>query len=718
MSQRTPTRLSSPGPYLAEVTNHLDNAGMGSLEVVIKTRITADPDYKNNTYPVRYMTPFYGVTSSKFGNNDPDKFDQTQKSYGMWMIPPDVGTTVMVIFVDSDPNQGYWIGCIPDLLQNQMVPGIAASPNFRGLTPAQKEEYADALSLPVGEYNKKNPAGLLDINKAFRPVHPFASVLAKQGLLLDDIRGITSSSARREQPSMVFGISTPGPLDKNGPTGTIGYADTSEGTGYNTTPVSRLGGSTFVMDDGDVDGNNELIRLRTRTGHQILMHNTADLIYIANAKGTAWLEFTGDGKIDIYAADSVSIHTEGDFNFKAERDFNLHASRNFNVYAENDINLQANGDLNSVSGNIVTNTAGTYTLTVLGSHNIIVDKDSSHLSGGQTSIRSITSIALDSKSDMSLFSNSYIGIDALLIKEAPGARTVGTKPPLSNIPPGINLYTVPTTPAKGTRDAGMVAAMTRVPMNEPWSQHENLSKSAFSNSNTDASASGTGSLVSATTAGSQRTSVSKIKPAGSLFVGKSKTGVDVGVEGTTVKPWTTDKLFLNKIKTLSQKLGIKPIDLIGTMMFETGRTFNPAEPNRLAGSSAIGLIQFTNDAITTITKGQQLKSAPLSYLSRVDQLDWVDKYFSYYNWGTNSPANPTLTNVYMTVFLPKYRFNEDSVVVAKAGERYYNDNPAFDRDGLGYITVGMIAKVVQASKNDAILTLKNAGLDQNLDPIK
>jgi len=46
--------------------------------------------------------------------------------------------------------------------------------------------------------------------------------LQAQGLLKDDIRGITTSSARRETPSAVFGISTPGPIDKEGPKGKVG----------------------------------------------------------------------------------------------------------------------------------------------------------------------------------------------------------------------------------------------------------------------------------------------------------------------------------------------------------------------------------------------------------------------------------------------------------------------------------------------------------------
>ena len=74
----------------------------------------------------------------------------------------------------------------------------------------------------------------------------------------------------------------------------------------------------------------------------------------------------------------------------------------------------------------------------------------------------------------------------------------------------------------------------------------------------------------------------------------------------------------------------------------------------------------------------------------------------------------------MTIFLPAYRFKDDSFVVSKKGEEYYNKNTSFDSGSppLGYITVGMIAKTVQAYKNDAIQTLKNAGLDENLEPIK
>jgi hypothetical protein len=296
------------------------------------------------------MSPFAGQTSVDFITNTND-YNNTQKSYGMWFVPPDVGTTVMIIFINGDPRRGYWMGCIPDENQNFMVPGVAAT-KF-----SVEGEY---LRVPVAEYNKDaDDASQPDSTKIKKPQHPLTNVLLDQGLLEDDIRGITTSSARREVPSMVFGISTPGPVDKqpDAKTGKIGKKEHQISGAF----VSRLGGTTFVMDDGDdkflrrtpanegppdyastsdgeTDGDptiphNELVRIRTRTGHQILLHNSEDLIYIGNAKGTTWIELTSNGKIDIYAKDSISVHTENDINFTADRDINLTAGRNVNINA-------------------------------------------------------------------------------------------------------------------------------------------------------------------------------------------------------------------------------------------------------------------------------------------------------------------------------------------------------------------------------------------------
>jgi len=240
-----------------------------------------------------------------------------------------------------------------------MVPGYASTTYNNTDTTKAK---------PVGEFNKELETAIgRDPTQYIKPVSSLADgIIQSQGLDSDTIRGTTTSSARREVPSMVFGWSTPGPYDKrpNKP-----KADYGPEFARSSVPFSRLGGSSFVMDDGDMtlmrkksasEGppeytntelgdssgdptlpHNELIRLKTRTGHQILMHNTEDLIYIGNAKGTTWIEMTSNGKIDIYAQDSVSVHTEKDLNITADRDIIMKAGRNICLTAGNDGRITA-----------------------------------------------------------------------------------------------------------------------------------------------------------------------------------------------------------------------------------------------------------------------------------------------------------------------------------------------------------------------------------------
>lgn len=351
------------GPYLAKVISHLDPSFMCGLEVTLLRDQANDKGDELGTYFVRYISPFYGSTAYEFmGKNKENNqaFNDTQKSYGMWFSPPDIGVTVLVFFVDGNPASGYYLGCIPSRFMNHMIPAVAAS-TLTDSSPDDDQKYNTSFPLPVAEVNRRanDLSQSTDIDRIKKPVHPFAERLLEQGLIEDGIRGTTTSTPRRESPSMVFGISTPGPLDKR-PSAPRSYVGRKSTKSPSPVHISRLGGTTFVMDDGDdryqrktpassgpieyVDilagekGDptipyNEHFRIRTRTGHQILLHNSEDLIYIGNARGTTWIELTSNGKIDIFAEDSISIHTKNDFNLRADRDINLEAGRNVNIKA-------------------------------------------------------------------------------------------------------------------------------------------------------------------------------------------------------------------------------------------------------------------------------------------------------------------------------------------------------------------------------------------------
>jgi hypothetical protein len=372
-------------PYLAKIVSLLDPQYQGGFEVTLIRNSGSEVADETQTYVVRYASPFYGTTAYEFmGKNN--TFDDTQKSYGFWAMPPDVGVTGLVIFIEGNAAQGYWIACIPDKFANHMIPAIGGTKVYETAQDYEQGEHP----LPVAEHNRKANEldKALEIDKIPRAVHPVAETFKRQGLIRDEFRGTSTSSGRRDIPNLVFGMSSPGPLDRNGKRSFTGVKQAQA-----LIPVSRLGGTVFVMDDGDDryfrdkpaseeppiytkgDGDknipyNEHFRIRTRTGHQILLHNSEDLIYIGNARGTAWIEISSDGKIDIFATDSISMRTKADFNFYADRDINFEAGRNVNT---------------KVGGEMYTNVVNDNIVIVEGSQNThIFGSDSLRIDGNQT----------------------------------------------------------------------------------------------------------------------------------------------------------------------------------------------------------------------------------------------------------------------------------------------------------------------------------------------
>jgi uncharacterized protein (DUF2345 family) len=380
----TENLLNGPGPFLARVVNHLDKKYGGALEVELIKFSSVSNTYETDSQlrVVRYASPFYGVTPLR--NNDTnDTYSSTQQSYGFWAVPPDVGAKVLVIFVEGREDQGFWIACVQDDYMNFMIPDPRASTT---LTSPETSQGNSGKKLPVGEYNKflANPNNNYPTSQP-KPVNvDFVEKLQEQGLIDDDIRGVTSTSARREAPSNVYGMSTPGPLDKqNGAPRNPRGPDGKQVNSFS----SRLGGHSIVMDDGDesilrigaaesspkeyvkltpgsvTTGDptlpaNELFRIRTRTGHQILLHNTEDLIYIGNARGTTWIELTSNGKIDIFSQDSVSLHTQQDLNVTADRDINFFANENINMVAGKELRINSGDKFSLTSGERIAFSSG------------------------------------------------------------------------------------------------------------------------------------------------------------------------------------------------------------------------------------------------------------------------------------------------------------------------------------------------------------------------
>jgi len=531
-------KVRNPGPFLAKVISHLDPSYMGNLQVQLLKISSSGNTYEayGESLTVRYLSPFYGVTplSASLPN---DNYPSTQQSYGWWAVPPDVGQRVLCFFVEGDKSRGYWAGCVQDENMNMMVPGGTPASAFN----------ATGDKVPVGEYNKKiNRPAQTDATRYSKAVNTYAlGSLIQQGLDLDEIRGLTSSSARREVPSMVFGVSTPGPIDKNGPRGKIGTSDIKA-----LKHTSRLGGSSFVMDDGDpslirktpagganqgpseyvnVEGgetggdpslpHNELMRFKTRTGHQILMHNTEDLIYIGNARGTTWIEMTSNGKIDIYAQDSISVHSNQDLNFTADRDINFTAGQNVNWVAGKEWKQDIGSSINVTSGDYIsqnaaeaiTNNAGSFINNYAGdSITCTAQGKIAILAADNLNLGSTAEIGIESCGDLKLstdgnFHNKALGnmntqadleinsLSGLATKitsgEVMGIKSTGANVLLTGssdihlngpVAPSATEAVLPSIADPTDPVAPLRAAQTaRVPQHEPWPQHENTDPKLF-----------------------------------------------------------------------------------------------------------------------------------------------------------------------------------------------------------------------------------------------
>lgn len=321
------------GPYIGVVKNNTDPLKMGRLQVNIPSLSKTSDPVSGNLITCEYLSPFYGAKDVRYNLPGSTKYEHSQHSYGFWAVPPDIGTRVLVIFAEGKMDQAFWIGCVQEPLVNHMVPGIASSektwdkssggPAGQFSSDVDKMDTYGTKVVPSGEINRSIPGvTATNYDSLNKPIHPMAEVLQKQGLSEDTIRGTTTSSARRETPSSVFGISTPGPIDKTTTQQTVGTKDTNK-----KDFVTRRSGHTFVMDDGDTNGNNQLTRLRTASGHQLLMHDTQGIVYIANASGNAYIEMQANGRIDVYSGvGGINLRTEGDFNLHSDLNINMHAN--------------------------------------------------------------------------------------------------------------------------------------------------------------------------------------------------------------------------------------------------------------------------------------------------------------------------------------------------------------------------------------------------------
>jgi len=436
--------------YLGFVRNSADPQNMGRLLVWIP-ELTGDANKEKNWIICHYCSPFGGATFPRnnyytddttpiisdyygdgsnnglYSHRTPEHEDTVyggRQSYGLWLPPPDIGNQVMITFVNGDINFGVWFGVLFQQDMNHMIPGIAKGDIYNGGT---SDEVGPVIE-PDYMHTPGDIGALEPLKKAYTPLRD--GLKNKQGLDKDDVRGQSTSSARRESPSEVFGVLTPD-------------------------------GNQFVMDDKQ---EQEFIRMRTKSGAQILVHQTEGMIYAISRDGKSWIELGNDGNIDVYGSENISIHAEkANVNVKSGQDINVQAARNLNMKIGGDYILEVGGDID-----------------------VKCDGDYTGNSVGKTSIDALGQIGITSGAEMGLTSGAKMSLQGgpiIELNTAPGPQANGTVAPASHPTSG------PTTETGGTDSswesgepyATGVNIVPRVPQHEPWLEHQLTTKGTNNN---------------------------------------------------------------------------------------------------------------------------------------------------------------------------------------------------------------------------------------------
>jgi hypothetical protein len=278
--------------------------------------------------------------------------------------------------------------------------GVATSPPTRAATPSDVTQIA-----PVVEYNKRNADSTTTPR---RPIFtPLAEGILAQGLGRDFERGLSSTSARRRSPSDTYGLLSPR-------------------------------GNTIHIDD---DPRNEFIRIRSRGGAQILVHETTGYVYINSKNGNAWMEISDRG-VDVYSKNSISMRAEMDFNVRADRNIFFDAGNSIALKAGQNIMMEAGEKIVLKSGDSISASA---------SANFAV------AANGNLTLRASGVLRTQAGGDISSAAGgNQIRTGTIILDNSGSAPAIGDAPT--------------PTPVPATR-SGVASIATRVPTHEPWDGH-------------------------------------------------------------------------------------------------------------------------------------------------------------------------------------------------------------------------------------------------------
>jgi phage gp45-like len=227
-------------------------------------------------------------------------------SYGFWAIPK-VGASVIVGFLYGDRNQRFYLGSyFPD---------------------------HGNRSLPAGRNTATGPQ-----SDSYETMNPATTSLGAQ---FQGNLAASEAQTRGAYERQVAQAATEKTVAE-------GYQKDVKGVGLDpqTYCITTPGRHSIIMQDNIENGR---VRIKTAEGHQVILDDANERIYVSTAKGQTWIELDQDGRIHVYAGSDISMTTGGNFNLSAKGNVRIAAGGDVDIGASGHARISACSDL-SLSG--------------------------------------------------------------------------------------------------------------------------------------------------------------------------------------------------------------------------------------------------------------------------------------------------------------------------------------------------------------------------------
>lgn len=354
------------GITLGIVVDTDDPLQMGRLRIFCPS-LNDDPKAAQYVPWAIYASPFSGsIDNSSYTRGVGGEQVAESKGavhYGFWAIP-DLGAHVLVGCVDGDYRRRFWMACVPQHQETGTLHNGRWKHNAGEIEGPLTSD--DAPMQPLYN-NLKEAFG----DKKKSPEWKSRAADYQATAIRDDFNQVPNNKKEKyvdqTNKSMVDGESDEWIKDAIGSHGYdwTGFKNYGAFLASRTFGMSSPGMHAFVMDDRPF---NSRMKFRTTTGHQILLDDTNERIYIATNQGKNWVEMDSNGNVDVYSENHVSINAAADINFTAGQTIRLFAEEGIHMFAghgitekrtpldeapfKGQIRIQSDNDLHVLAQNI------------------------------------------------------------------------------------------------------------------------------------------------------------------------------------------------------------------------------------------------------------------------------------------------------------------------------------------------------------------------------